>query len=291
MADGEAPPASWTDHHRLMPWRRRSALIDVLARTVDGFRRHRTGRNSAVVAHYGFLSVFPLVVVLTTILGFVLQDRPDLQRRIVDSALNQIPIVGQQIGSDPSKLRGSVVILVVGLLAALWAGMKAFVALQGAFDDVVEVPLHRRSNLAVVRLHALIGIGIVGVAQVGAAILTSFVGALSLPGVSKVLLVLAAAVINTGVLALCYRWLCSAKQPWPMVVPGAVVGGVVFAGLQLLGTAIVGRSIANASAVYGTFASVIGLISWLSLHSMVSLLGAEMNVALRQREQSATPER
>jgi uncharacterized BrkB/YihY/UPF0761 family membrane protein len=64
------------------------------------------------------------------------------------------------------------------------------------------------------------------------------------------------------------------------VLPGAIVGGVLFAGLQIVGVAIVGRAIAKASPVYGNFASVIGLLSWLSLHAMIALGGAELNAAL-----------
>jgi YihY family inner membrane protein len=275
---------SWTEHPRIVPLRRRWHAVDLLLTALDGFRRHRTGQNAALVTHYGFLSVFPLVVVLTTVLGLVLRNRPDLQADIVDSALNQIPIVGPTLGDDPSKLSGSVVILLFGLVAALWAGMKAFVGLQSALDDIAEIPLDRRSNLAVVRLHALIGIGVVGIAQVGTAVMTSLVGAAPIPGVSKALLLVAAAATNALVLALCYRWLCSRRQPWRAVMPGAVVVGVIFAGLQLVGTAVVGRAIANASPVYGTFATVIGLMTWLSVHAFVALLGAELNAALHSRE-------
>jgi membrane protein len=281
MAQAVRP--SWTEHPRIMPLRRRSTALDLTLTAVDGFRRHRTGQNAALVTHYGFLSVFPLVVVMTTVLGLILRNRPNLQEDIVDSALSQIPIIGPTLGDDPSKLSGSVVILIFGVLAALWAGMKAFVGLQGAFDDIAEVPLDRRSNLAVVRLHALIGIGVVGIAQVGAAIMTSLVGAAGIPGVGKALLLVATAATNTMVLALCYRWLCSRRQQWRTVLPGAAVVGVIFAGLQLVGTAVVGRAIANASPVYGTFATVIGLMTWLSVHSLIALLGAELNAVLQSR--------
>ncbi|MBI5087711.1 MAG: hypothetical protein HZB15_02250, partial [Actinobacteria bacterium] len=80
------PP--WTDRPPVLAWRERLPALDAGAEVLDGFRRHRTGRNAALVAHYGFLSVFPLLVVLTTILGFVLESRPELQADIIDSALN-----------------------------------------------------------------------------------------------------------------------------------------------------------------------------------------------------------
>jgi membrane protein len=253
-------------------------------RGVDNFRAHRTGRNAALIAHYGFLSIFPLLLVLTTVLGFVLQNRADWRDEIVDSALRNLPFVGQQIETDPDRLRGNIAILILGLLLATWSGMRAFVGFHGALDDIRETPLDRRANLAATRLHALMALGVVGGAQVATAIITAFVGSTGWPVISKVLLVLAAIAINTGVLAFGYRWLCSRAVTWRSVWPGAVFGGVVFAVLQVVGTTIVSNAIAGATPVYGTFATVIGLLTWLSLHSMIALLGAEMNQIIAQRQ-------
>jgi len=88
---------SWTTHPRVVKVRSRSAAADLLVRAADNFRVHRTGRNATLVAHFGFLSVFPLFLVLTTVLGFVLQNYPKLQERIIESAFNQVPIIGQQV--------------------------------------------------------------------------------------------------------------------------------------------------------------------------------------------------
>lgn len=273
----------WTEHPRVMPWRRRSVAVDRAMRVAEGFRRHRSGRNAALVAHYGFLSVFPLVLALTTVLGFVLQDRPDLQADIIDSALANLPIVGQTLESDPASLRGSTVALVLGLATALWAGMKAFIALHGALDDVREVDLDDRAGFAAARLRALGGIAVVGGAQVVSAFITSLVGVTDVVVIGDVLLVLGAVAVNTAVLGLTYRWLCSECAEWRGVLPGAIVGGVAFSLLQVLGTTVVARAIANASPVYGTFASVIGLLTWLSLHATVTLVGAELNRVLAGR--------
>jgi len=252
----------------------------VALRAIEGFRKHRSGRNAALIAHFGFLSVFPLFLVFTTVLGFLLQSREKLREDIIDSALAQLPFVGKQIADDPSKLNGNAIVLVLGLATALWAGMKAFVAVHGALDDIAEEPLDHRSNLFVTRLRALLGMAYIGGAQVGAAILTSLASVTDVRIINKILLLLFTTAINVGVLTLSYRWLRTALPSWRSVMPGAVVGGVLFEGLQLIGVAIVGRAIANASPVYGTFASVIGLLSWLSLHAIIALAGAELNAAL-----------
>ena len=271
----------WTERPRVRSLRARSRRADVAIRTIEGFQRHRSARNAALISHYGFLSVFPLLLVFTTVLGFVLHSHSTLRNKIINSAMDQLPFIGQQLATDPSRLHGDAVVLILGLLASLWAGMKAFVAVHGALDDIAEVPLDDRANLFVTRLRALFGIIYIGGAQIVAAIVASIVGITGVAVISKILLLLGTAAINAGVLLLSYRWLGTTKTEWRSLVPGSVTGGVLFAGLQFVGVAVVGREIAKASPVYGTFASVIGLLFWLSLHSLIALGGAELNGALR----------
>ena len=274
---------SWTRHRKVLQVRRRSAAADLLVRAMENFRNHRTGRNATLVAHFGFLSVFPLLLVFTTILGFVLENNPKLQQSIIDSTFSRLPFVGQQLQQDPTQLKGSAVVLVVGLLLALWAGMKAFNVLQLALDDIAEVPMDDRPNLLRTRVRSLAGIAVVGAAQIGTAILTGLIAASGVSTYNRLLLALAAITINAAVLAASYRWLCVRDQSWRQLAPGAVAGGVAFAVLQFAGTAIVGRAITNASPVYGDFATVIGLITWFGMHSAIALLGAELNHALPAR--------
>ena len=270
----------WTDYSRVRAWRAKSRKADLAVQTVEGFRKHRSGRNGAVIAHYGFLSVFPLFLVFTTVLGYVLHGDSKLRKDIINSAMSQLPFIGKQIADDPSKLDGSAIVLIFGLLAALWGGMKAFVAVHGALDDIAEQPLDERSNLFVTRLRALLGMAYIGGAQVATAIFASLATVTGVLVIGKVLLGIGTVAIDAGVLMLSYRWLRTTRPSWRSIAPGAIVGGLLFAVLQLVGVAIVGRAIAKASPVYGNFASVIGLLTWLSLHAIIALGGAELNAAL-----------
>lgn len=274
---------NWTAHAKVLELRRRSPFADLLVRSAANYRVHRTGRNATLVAHFSFLSVFPLLLVFTTILGFVLENSPKLRDTIIDSAFSRIPIIGPELARDSTQLQGDAYVLVVGLVVSLWAGMKAFNMLQFALDDIADVPLDDRPNIVRSRLRSLLGIAIVGGGQVAAAVLTSFVGVTGVAILSRVALVLAAVLVNTAVLAASYRWLTVRPQSWRALAPGAIVAGLGFSVLQLVGTAFVGRAISRASSIYGTFATVIGLIAWLSLHAMVALLGAELNRALPMR--------
>lgn len=258
----------------------RSRPVDVGVHAVEGFRRHRSGRNATLIAYFGFLSVFPLFLAFTTILGFILQGDSSLRDNILNSTMAQLPFVGQQIATNPNDLHGNVVVLVLGLLGSLWGGMKAFIAVHTALDDVAERPLDERANAVKVRIRALFGILYIGGAQVGATIIASIVGVTGVALISKILLFIGTAAVDAVILLLSYRWLRTDNPSWRSLLPGAIVGGILFAFLQLVGVAIVGRQIAHASPVYGTFASVIGLLSWLSLHAVIALGGAELNAAL-----------
>ncbi|HWM20570.1 MAG TPA: YihY/virulence factor BrkB family protein [Ilumatobacteraceae bacterium] len=276
----------WSTRPQVMAIRRRSRIVDVAIETLDCFRRHQTGRNAAVLAYWGFLSVFPLLLAATTILGFVLEGDEQLRTDIVDSALNQIPVVGSTIKENAGDLEGNTWALVIGLATALWASMKAFIGVQAAFDDVWEVDIDERANIAVKRLRALLGLVAIGLAQVGTVVLAGIAGASELAAISKVLIVVGALVVNIAVVATMFRFLTAAPVTWTMVWPGAVFSGVLFTVLQLVGTVVVSRMIADAGEIYGTFASMLALMSWFSLHALISLYGAELNAALeRRREQ------
>lgn len=268
---------SWTNRGRVLRVRQRSVAVDAGFRFLDGFRDHRIGQNTALISHFGFLSVFPLMLVATTILGFVLDGHPALRSSIIDSAAKQIPIIGAEIAKNPEALSGNVVVLVAGLLGAIWASTKAFVAMQNGLNDIAEVPLDDRGNAAVSRLRALFGIAIIGGAQIATAFFSTVVGYAVIGIVGRVLLVAATLAVNTAVLAGTYRWLTARRRAWRQLFPGAVVGGVAYTIFQLVGATLVSRAIARASPVYGTFATVIGVLSWLSLHALVALVGAEIN--------------
>ncbi len=53
---------------------------------------------AAIIAYYAFIAIFPLLLLGSSILGFVLQDNPDLRKQLLDSALSQFPIIGTQLG-------------------------------------------------------------------------------------------------------------------------------------------------------------------------------------------------
>ncbi|MDW3214509.1 MAG: YihY/virulence factor BrkB family protein [Ilumatobacteraceae bacterium] len=258
--------------------RRRNSFVDVVVETLDGFRRHLTGRNSAVLTYYGFLTLFPLFLAATTILGLLLESKPEWRDELVGSAVESVPFIGDQIAGG--QIGTSWLALAIGLAAALWGSMKAFVGLQVAYDDTWEIPLDDRAGFVAQRTRALIGLAVIGGAQVATVVLASLVAEADLPRIGQVLLVLGGLAINLAIVGPMYRFLTSADTSWSMVLPGAVFTGILYTVIQMFGTQV--TSELAKSDKYGELGSVLALLSWLSLHAVINLFGAEINAA-RQR--------
>lgn len=278
----------WQSSGRLRPYRDRSRPVDVALETWEAYSRHRTGRNASLLAYMGMLTIFPLLLGATTILGFVLQDRPKLRRSIVDSALSKIPVVGAQIEADAGNITGNWWALVIGLGGALWGSMRAFLAFQTALDDIWEVT-SGRGNYLVQRLRAMIGIGIFGSAQIVSVVIAAFVGQAGLPRTGQFLLTFGGLAWNVAALAFMYRYLTVKHMSWRVIWPGTVFSGVLYTVLQMAGTNIMANKFKNAQEVYGAFGGLLALAGWISLHGLIALVGAELNAALVRLHERVGP--
>lgn len=273
----------WTRLRPVRRARRRSPVFDILVLATQGYARHLASRNAALLAYYGFLTLFPLIMVATTVLGFVLQDDPELRSEIVESAVSQIPVLGDQILNQSGEISGSITALIVGLVSGLWGSTRAFASLQTALDDAWEVPIEQRPNLVVRRIHSLIGLLVIGGAQIATVTLTSIAGWADLGPINRVAIGVGVLAVNIAVVTTMFRYLSAAEVSWRMAWPGGVITGVAYTVLQLIGTQVVTRLLAGAHSVYGAFASVLAITGWLLIHAVVSLFAAEINAAIHAR--------
>jgi YihY family inner membrane protein len=259
--------------------RRRPALAFPFA-VLKKFGDDRAGQLAALIAYYGFFSLFPLLLVFVTVVAFVIQDDPALQERLLDSILDKFPSVGTQIERNIGDFTGSTLALVVGLGLALWSGTAVVTTTQLAMDDVWDVPRAERPGLPRRVLRALLMLLVFGVSIVASTFLTAVGGGVLVEVVS-----LAGTVaISACLFAVAYRVLTVARVSWRDVLPGAIVAACAWTILLMLGTWIVDRYVTRAEAVYGVyFAVVIGLLAWISLFAQLFLVAAEVNVVRTRR--------
>ncbi len=240
------------------------------------------GYLAATVAYYGFFSVFPLLLVATTVLGFALRGHPGLERRIVGSALGQFPVIGHEL--QVRSLHGSALALGLGLAAALWAGMGAVLAAENALNQIWGIPFKRRPDFLRARGRALLLLVVLGGGTLAA---TGLAGAGSVGasyGVGwKVASIVASLCIDFAVFWLALRLLTAHDVSFKDLRGGAVAAAILYEALQLVGGYYVGHTLRRAGELYGTFGLVIGLISYIYLAAHVTLLAAEGNVVAVRR--------
>jgi membrane protein len=247
---------------------------------IKKFGDDQAGGLAALVAYYGFFSVFPLLLVFVTILEMLLRGNPHLQQTIVNSALRDFPVIGPQIKVRP--LGGSGITMAIGIALTLWGGLGVARAMQTAMNSVWNVPFEHRPNFLKATARALLVLVVLGVLTVAAAAAGS-VGSGSGHWWWAVLGVAVALGLNLALFLLAFRILTSENLTWGDVLPGAIAGAVGWTILQALGGYIVAHQLKGASETYGTFAVVIGLLAWIYLGAQLTLYAAEVNVVRKRR--------
>jgi membrane protein len=260
---------------------KRHAPLAFPVAVVRKFGDDQAGNLAAVIAYYGFFSLFPLLLVLVTVLGMILRSNPDLQTRIVDSALANFPVIGTDISRNVHALEGSGGTIALGIALTLWSGLGVIKATQTAMNTVWNVPFEHRPNFLKSTLRALIMLGVLGVMTLASAA-AGTVGGGSSQWWLVVLGLAISLVVNLFLFLLAFRVLTSENLTWRDVLPGAAMGSVAWTTLQALGGYYVSREIQGASDVYGAFAVVIGLLAWIFIGVQLTLLAAEVNVVRKR---------
>lgn len=234
---------------------------------------------AALIAYYGFVSLFPLLLVLATVLGLVLAGNPDLQQRVIHSAVAEFPVVGAQLG-EPRRLGGGATGLVVGILVSLYGGLGVAQAAQYAMNTAWRVPRNDRPNPFKARGRSLVLLATVGVAILGTMVLS----AVGTPGsgssqvVVKVLTLAAGVLLNAALFVFAFRFATTRPLSVGDVLPGALGAAVGWQLLQSFGVVFVSHVVRNASATNSVFAVVLGLLAFLYLAAAMVVLCVEVNV-------------
>lgn len=242
---------------------------------------------AALITYYGFLSLFPLLLLLASVLGFVLQGDLALQQRVLESTLGQFPVIGEQLG-EPHGLQGSAVAVIVGGVVALYGAIGVAQALQNAMNVAWAVPRNRRPNPLRARLRSLLFLSVGGFAALGTTVLSALGANRKAFGadfgwVVSLILMAVAIAVNAGIFLLAFRVVTSASAAatsMRRLVPGAITAAMIWQLLQVFGTSYVGRVVTGAGDTYGTFAFVLGLLAWIFLASLGVVLSVEINVVL-----------
>lgn len=241
------------------------------------------GQLAALISYYGFISLFPLLLVFFSILGFVLQGDPSLQRQIREGTLGQFPLISKEL---EEHVAASGVALGVGTLLTLLGGLAVTNVSQLAFNRIWSVPFTQRPNFLIERLRGLFVLLALGALTIIATLAGGFVGASNHQTASFASLaagVLISLAANLLLFLAAFKLLTAADIASRKLLPGACLAAVFWTLLQYFGGLYLSHQMKHLGPLYGTFALVLGLLAWLYLGAHLTLIAAEVNVVLDRR--------
>ncbi|MFC9969284.1 YihY/virulence factor BrkB family protein [Spirillospora sp. NPDC127200] len=238
---------------------------------------------TALITYYAFVSLFPLLLLLVTVLGFALQNDPALQQRVLDSALAQFPIIGDQLKNNIHSFKGNAFALITGVIGSLYGGLGVIQATQNALNKLWGVPRNSRPNPILSRLRSLVLLLVGGGAVLTLTVFASISSSLFGGGAWAAVTIVGVVAVNAVLFTAAFRLLTACELSIAQVRTGAVAAAVVWQIVQWGGSFFLGHMLKGATATYGLFGIVLGLLAWIYFGALTFVICAEVNV-VRDRE-------
>ena len=242
------------------------------------------GGSLAVQLTYAmFITIFPLLLLLETVLALVLSNNPSARQAVLHSTFGQFPIVGKELSQNIHVVRrNSAFGLAVGLAGLVYGATGLAGTGLYAMEQVWTIPGAVRPNYLTRLARSLLFLAVLGIGVV----VTTFLASFGTFGRHNFWLGVAAefvaAIANVGLYAAAFRVLTPKQVETRQLLPGALFGGAVWTVLQAIGGYVVGHYL-HGDAVYGMFGIVLGLIAWLYIGAQVTLYAAELNTVIARR--------
>ncbi|WP_161790154.1 YihY/virulence factor BrkB family protein [Streptacidiphilus carbonis] len=250
---------------------------------VKKFGDDRGGQLAALITYYAFAAVFPLLLLLTTSLGFVLHGNPAAQRAVLHSALADFPIIGNQLQDNVHSLQGTGAAVAIGVLGLLYGSLGMTQILQFAMAEVWNIPGTERPGFFPRMGRGLLMLVALGLGLALSTATAGLVGFLAHGALAWIGGLLGSVAVNIGLYLICFRILTPEEVTLAQLLPGCLVAGPAWTALQTFGGILVAHQLRHSTQVYGFFGTVLGLISWLYLAAQITMYAAEANVVRARR--------
>jgi YihY family inner membrane protein len=233
------------------------------------YSEDQTGRWAALFTYYGFLALFPLLLVLTTAIKLLIHNNPKLSSQVVRGAITYFPVLGHDLQQDIHGITKTGATLIIGLLLTLFGARGVADVLRSSIDHIWQVPRGKRSGFpgSIVRSVGIIVIG--GIGLLIAPLAADYTLVFGHSFIFRIFSIIVTLIVLFGVLVLIMKMSLSVHMPLRNIWVGAAIAAVSLEVLQILGGYIVSRELRNLDTLYGTFAIVLGLLYWIYLQAQV----------------------
>ena len=235
------------------------------------------------LAYSSFVSLFPLLLVLVTVLGLIASVDERFKTDVLNAVAGQVPLIGSQLTGNVHQLkRSSTIGLIVGLVGLIWGATGLAQAGLFTMEQVWNLPGPARPGYLQRLARCVIFLGVLG----SVVIVTTLLAGLDTFGHHAIAIVVLAEVLavvaNVGLYFVSFRVLTPKGVPTRQLLPGAITGGILWTVLQFVGTYLIHHYL-HSDSTYGVFATVLGLIAYIYLAVEITVYSAEINVVLARR--------
>ncbi|PID30312.1 hypothetical protein CSA80_02705 [Candidatus Saccharibacteria bacterium] len=238
----------------------------------------RTDYQAALIAYYGFLSLFPTLIVATAIIQIVAQNNPALQEQLQKSITSYFPAIGQNLSDSIRTPSKSGLALAGALLISLYGAQGVARAIIHSLNRVWCVPRYKHHSFPKTLLRSYALLFASGIGLIAAAALTGYATSGNIHFAVRAVLWLSGFSMLFIVFWGVYSFGPAVRKRPFANIPGSLVAAVAFTLLHALGSYIITRQLRGQTGLNAQFAVVLALLFWLYLQAQVFLYALQLNV-------------
>lgn len=259
-------------------YQQKHSWLGFLYAVIKKYGDDESGHQAALITYYGFLSLFPLLMVVTSVLQLIAQNNPSFRADVLNGITNYFPSIGGQLQDSISSSNRSGVALIVGLLLSFYGARGGADAFRCAVNHIWHVPKLDRAGFPWGALKSLAVLVVGGIGLLLSTFLASYIAGIN----GLVVFKIGSAVLNltilVGILLLTMKLSLSQRMiTIKDLLPAAIIGALSVFIIQNFGTYLLANQLKNMSALYGTFAVVLGLLFWIYIQVQVVLYAIEIS--------------
>lgn len=260
-------------------FQQRHAVIGFPVAVLKKYGDDAAGNQAALITYFGFVSLFPLLLVLFSTLNFLTNHNEKIEHRVASATLHYFPVSAQEIYSNIHSVHGSGLGIVMVLLITLYGARGIASALQNASNKLWLIPKKDRPDFWHTTARSLGIIVLGGGGMIVTTLAISYANNISSKGfIFKILATLFALVLNVLVFTVVFRFATVKTIETRWLINGAIVAAVFWQILQYVGGFLVLHQLKRSTEFYGVFALVLGMLFWIYLQAEVTLYAIEINV-------------
>jgi YihY family inner membrane protein len=264
-------------------FQRRNRFLGFIYAVIKKYGDDETGYQAALLTYYGFLALFPLLLVVTTLTGMVSGNHPELQKTVTDSVTDYFPVLGNQLSSHITTLHKSGPALIIGILITFYGARGVADVFRRGINHVWGTPRDKLTGFPKAALKSLAVIVIGGLGLLAASVVAGIAAAAG-HGIEFRALSLT---LNLLILFGLFLFLIKFSLPNHVSVKdirmGAIAASVGLVILQTFGGYILTRELKNLDGLYSYFALSLGLLFWIYLQAQVLYYSAQIAVVHAQK--------